>query len=270
LHKSGQYNAPRYNDLSQAKISQQVSVLQHLKDHKKLTGVVELILNGSKMKVRVNEQSCQLILLLKGIRCLPNDNNFPDYELWSNKALKFSKEHLLQRDISLTIDSVDKKSFYIGSVMLGKQDFGELLVSQGLAIAYGRLGDHYEPFENEARAKKAGIWGAANLNLDLFKGNQQANQSVTPLNQRKSMVLSEIVSLNEFYLQEPNNPILTGIEEKLESFELGSWEKLKRPIKKGTPCVAQFSEDRRFYRAIIEKEMSNFCFVFFMDYGNYD
>jgi len=58
-----------------------------LKEFKRLSGVVELVLNGSRMKVRVNEQSCYVLLLLDGVRCLPNDKNLTDYDTWSNKAL---------------------------------------------------------------------------------------------------------------------------------------------------------------------------------------
>ena len=30
-------------------------------------------------------------MVLHGVRCLPNDENFPGYTKWSNKALQYSK-----------------------------------------------------------------------------------------------------------------------------------------------------------------------------------
>lgn len=70
------------------------------------------------MKVRINEQNCMIILLLQGVRCLPNDANTSGYEEWSNKALKFSKDALTQRDAEFVIDSVDKKGCFHGSIFL--------------------------------------------------------------------------------------------------------------------------------------------------------
>ncbi len=67
----------------------------HLKEGGKLTGVIELVLNGSRFKVRVNELKCQIIFLLSGIRCLPNDKNMPNFEVWSGQALNYSKKILM-------------------------------------------------------------------------------------------------------------------------------------------------------------------------------
>lgn len=55
---------------------------------------MELILSGSKFKVRINEHSCYILLNLKGIKVLPNDPNVEEYEKWSNEALKFAKNRL--------------------------------------------------------------------------------------------------------------------------------------------------------------------------------
>lgn len=31
------------------------------------------------------------MVVIAGVRCLPNDENFTGYDKWSNKALQFSK-----------------------------------------------------------------------------------------------------------------------------------------------------------------------------------
>jgi hypothetical protein len=38
--------------------------------------VVELVLNGSRFKVRFNQQHIMAILVLDGIRCLPNEGEY--------------------------------------------------------------------------------------------------------------------------------------------------------------------------------------------------
>ena len=60
------------------------------------------------------------MFIIAGIRCLPNDENIPGYDEWSNKALKYAKEHLMQRDVTLTVTSMDKKGVYHGSIVYKK------------------------------------------------------------------------------------------------------------------------------------------------------
>lgn len=60
-------------------------------DAGKVNGVIELVLNGSRFKIRVNEFNCYLMFVLQGVRCLPNDENFPGYDVWSNRALNYTK-----------------------------------------------------------------------------------------------------------------------------------------------------------------------------------
>lgn len=89
------------------------------------------------------------------MRCLPNDANLSGYEEWSNKALKFSKDTLMQRDIELIIDSIDKKGCFHGTIFIQKEkiDFSTLLLQQGLAVVFDkcRFTADYEKFEEEAK-----------------------------------------------------------------------------------------------------------------------
>ena len=57
--------------------------------------MVELVLNGSRLKVRFQQQHVMAIVVLDGVRCLPNEGEFAKI---SEQALNFSKSHLLQRD----------------------------------------------------------------------------------------------------------------------------------------------------------------------------
>lgn len=114
-------------------------------------GVVELVLSGGKFKIRIQEQSVYIMFIVAGIRCLPNDENIPGYDEWSNKALKYAKEHLMQRDVTLSVTSMDKKGVYHGNITYKKLDFGETLLQEGLAIVFGDKNPTYEAIENQAR-----------------------------------------------------------------------------------------------------------------------
>lgn len=78
---------PVFNDITSGRegrykvdITKSKSIFSFLKDEKRLSGVVEVVLNGSRLKIRMHQQSCYIILVLEGIRCLPNEG---DFKKWS-------------------------------------------------------------------------------------------------------------------------------------------------------------------------------------------
>lgn len=81
---------PKFNDLTTPAKAKQAFTF--LKDEKRVTGIVEVVLNGSRFRVRFNEQKSFGILLLSGVKCLPNDPNFPECQKFSNIALQFAKQ----------------------------------------------------------------------------------------------------------------------------------------------------------------------------------
>lgn len=80
LHGKNQKQPPKFNDYSlpgKAQLAKQAFTF--LKDEKKLTGTVDLVLNGSRFKIRFDQSACYGIVVLSGVKCLPNDPNFPDF-----------------------------------------------------------------------------------------------------------------------------------------------------------------------------------------------
>jgi staphylococcal nuclease domain-containing protein 1 len=72
---------PYFNDLSGGKgkkidAGKAKNMFPFLKDEKHLTGVVDLVLNGSRFKVRFNQNSVMAVLVLDGVRALPNEGEF--------------------------------------------------------------------------------------------------------------------------------------------------------------------------------------------------
>lgn len=81
IHSGRDAKAPNFNDLSGGKgkkvdASKCKNIFPFIKDEKNLTGVVDLVLNGSRFKMRFNNQHVLAIMVLEGVRCLPNEGNF--------------------------------------------------------------------------------------------------------------------------------------------------------------------------------------------------
>lgn len=132
-----------------------------------ITGVVDLVLNGSRFKVRFNNQHVMAIMVLEGVRCLPNDGEFAKA---SEEALQYSKLHASQRDVEIELKSVDLKGIFHGKLYINKKDYALDLLEKGFAVVVGKAKNpRYEDAETIARKNKLGLW-KHNLNLTSLKG----------------------------------------------------------------------------------------------------
>ena len=91
-----------------------------LKDEKELVGVVDLVLNGSRFKIRFPQQNVMVIVVLEGVRCLPNEGN---YQQCSEDALLFSKANAFQRDAAFELKKVDQKGVFHAKMWIHKKDY---------------------------------------------------------------------------------------------------------------------------------------------------
>lgn len=121
---------PNFNDLSGGKgkkidASKAKNIFPFLKDEKNLTGVIDLVLNGSRFKVRFNNNNVMAVMVLDGVRALPNEGEFKKI---SEEALQYSKANALQRDIEIDLKKVDLKGVFQGVIYINKKDYAiELL-----------------------------------------------------------------------------------------------------------------------------------------------
>jgi staphylococcal nuclease domain-containing protein 1 len=126
---------PKFTDLTQSKtnVSKIKQFFSFNASEKKIPAVVDLVLNGSRFKVRLINQQTSIIFTLHGVRCLPNDSNVKASAEISQKALQYSKENLLQRDVEAEFDSVDATGAICGTLTLNKKNYGVNLIENGLA-----------------------------------------------------------------------------------------------------------------------------------------
>lgn len=77
IHSNFDAKPPNFNDLSGGRgkkidAAKCKNIFPFIKDEKNVTGVVDLVLNGSRFKIRFNQQHILAIMVLDGVRCLPN------------------------------------------------------------------------------------------------------------------------------------------------------------------------------------------------------
>jgi len=166
---------PVFNDITSGRegrykvdIAKSKSIFSFLKDEKRLSGVVEVVLNGSRLKIRMHQQSCYIILVLEGIRCLPNEGEF---KKWSQEALEYSKENISQHDVDIELSKIDKKGIFHGTIYIDRKNYALELLERGLAINFGKVNPKYEDYEAVAKKNKVGLWSTP-LNLTGIKGEE--------------------------------------------------------------------------------------------------
>jgi len=173
LYGNQDVKAPNFNDLSGGRgkkidASKCKNIFPFIKDEAHITGVVDLVLNGSRFKVRFNNQHVLAIMVLEGVRCLPNEGEFAKA---SEEALQYSKLNANQRDVEIELKSVDLKGIFHGKLFINKRDYALELLEKGLAVNVGGKykNNKYEDAESIARKNKLGLW-KYNLNLSSLKG----------------------------------------------------------------------------------------------------
>mmetsp|Transcript_41332 Transcript_41332/g.36688 ORF Transcript_41332/g.36688 Transcript_41332/m.36688 type:complete len:337 (+) Transcript_41332:394-1404(+) len=199
------------------------------------------------------------------------DKNIPQYEQFAKQAVNYSKEHIFQRDVEITPISVSNKGAIQGVIYVNKKNFAHNLLEVGLAYAEA-LGkaeqvfySEYKQHEKTAQTKNIGIWKAG-----IPIGSSSKSNSYKPIKDVRNVIVSEAYDPEKIYCQFPEeSSTLSKVEKELSAFKSG--EKIELPAKKGTPCVAKFT-DGNWYRGVIEKVAGNekTCTVKYIDYGNTD
>lgn len=135
MHSNQQKNTIRFNEVTQKKGKQFEAFI---KGEGKIQGVIEYVLSGQRIKVRLIKHNSLIIMNLQGIRTLYNDPNVPAQQIYSNKALSFLKETINQRDCVVEIDNCDNKGVFHGTIFLNNKNINAEILDQGLAYVYNK------------------------------------------------------------------------------------------------------------------------------------
>eukprot|EP01113_Clastostelium_recurvatum_P025617 TRINITY_DN3083_c0_g1_i3.p1 TRINITY_DN3083_c0_g1~~TRINITY_DN3083_c0_g1_i3.p1 ORF type:complete len:975 (+),score=300.57 TRINITY_DN3083_c0_g1_i3:47-2926(+) len=150
-----------------------IKLYQQLKG-KTLTGVVEQVRNGSTVRITVLPTFHSIILLLSGVQC-PGQRKEPGAEgappvfvpePFYKEAKAFAETNLLNREVSFTLDGVDKQNNFFGSIQYVGRDVAEEMLRQGFGtyVAWSATPRGAETCaklreaERGAREKKARVW----------------------------------------------------------------------------------------------------------------
>ncbi|CAG2175684.1 unnamed protein product, partial [Oppiella nova] len=287
----------RIVDLStdQSKAKQYLPFLLRNQSARKEASVEFVFPSSSKLKLFVPKENCLLNLILVGISS-PKNN-----ELIGSEAHNFVKQRIHQKDVQMSIEAIDKVGNFIGWLYFEHNNTQHNLAVELIRNGYASVRDinksnELNAAEAEAKRQKLGVWKdykeeEHNEALEEAITEELNEKESSDLAHRKKVIVTNISSgLSSFHAQYVDDG------PKLEELGLSSFhaqyvddgpklEELLTELReeltanpplpgaykpsKGDLVVAKFSVDQLWYRAKIEKIVSNNEIqVLYVDYGN--
>ncbi|RPA74400.1 hypothetical protein BJ508DRAFT_418638 [Ascobolus immersus RN42] len=246
----------------------------------RVSGFVDYVAAGGRFKVVIPKEGYKITFLLAGLQVPKTARSSSEVsDPFGDDAAKFAMDKLMQRDVTVEFESIDKIGGFIGTIWTpDNKNFSEELLLRGFAKlhTYSAERSKYASVlfaaEERARAGRIGLWHnyvepteeevlvEATVNLDLDK---------RPLDYRNVEVTS-VLPDGRMKLQ-INHPQYTGalatLQSSLRKFKIEPFTDAPR---RNTYVVARFSEDKQLYRARITSfdKATAQVQVNYIDYGN--
>lgn len=271
---------PSYSDLISANKNKKKEFISLLTNLHKQECVVEHCFSGHKLKLRIESKQCMIPLSMVGIKTFTKDKNNTDlHNMFYQKALDYTMNAVLQRNGTCDVVNADRIGNYFGHFIYDNKNFAFELLSKGLAVVSENENNpnpyYHEMLKYEAAAqeKKVGIWQYDNLG-NILKYGEGSSLSFDYEEVHKDMTsfrINEYIDFHNFYINVLPNNTLNTIEKVLSEYDNtpSKCVKLELPIKMGTLCACKYSEDNKYYRAIVKAVTKDKKYeVEFIDYGN--
>ncbi|CAG8444479.1 574_t:CDS:10 [Acaulospora morrowiae] len=272
IHSSKEPPTYRIGDASEnaAKARQFLHSLQRIG---RIGGVVDFVNNATRFKIYLPKEGHKITFVLGGVRGprpgrTPSEKSDP----YAIEALEFANRKLLQRDVEIEVENVDKTGGFIGSLWLNKTDnYAELLLKEGFAKvhSYGADASRLHAAEMVAMEAKKNLWS---LQESLEDVNVAPAEEGEPRKEYIDVEVSAITSGGNFHVQIVNDEI-NNLEKMMSEFRL--YHKTASSsgasnFKTDEIVCAQFTADDQWYRAKIKKFTGDkkSAEVVYIDYGN--
>ncbi|KAJ4728918.1 Ribonuclease [Melia azedarach] len=273
IHSAKDPPVMHIQDLTTASVKKARDFLPFLQRSRRIPAIVEYVLSGHRFKLLIPKETCSIAFSFSGVRCPGRD------EPYSDEAIALMRRKILQRDVEIEVETVDRTGTFLGSLWESRTNVAVTLLEAGLAklqTSFGsdRIPDAHllEQAERSAKSQKLKVWEK------YVEGEEVTNGAAVESKQKEvlKVVVTEVLGGGKFYVQQVGDQKVASIQQQLVSLNLQ-----EAPVigafnpKKGDIVLAQFSADNSWNRAMIvnaprgavESPKDKFE-VFYIDYGN--
>ncbi|XP_031552715.1 staphylococcal nuclease domain-containing protein 1-like [Actinia tenebrosa] len=241
------------------------------------SAIVEFVASGSRLRIYLPKETCLTTFLLAGISCPraarintgQGVTNAVEGDPFGDEALQFTKEMVLQREVEVEVESIDKAGNFIGWMFFEDKNLSVSLVEAGLSSVHftAERSNFYHKLtyaEETAKSQKLKMWA----NYEEPKAVIVVEETERKCNYKKVYVTEPKENLSFYAQHVETGPQLEQLMTDLHT-ELSSNPPLPGSYtpKKGDLCAAQFVDDS-WYRARIDSIKGKDITVFYVDYGN--
>jgi len=283
VHNKKPSTARRIADISGEKSKQFLPSLQRAG---KMQAVVEFVASASRYRLYIPKETCVITFLLSGIQCPRGERTMPGgttvpAEPFGNEAHAYVKDIILQREVQISVENIDKGGNFIGWCFEGTNNISLSLVDEGFASAFilggdrSAYGTQIQAAEEAAKKKKLRRW--ANYVEEEPKDEAEDDDKATAELEadRKvnyvSAVITEVTPEAKVYAQHVED----GKDLEKMMGDLRAEFIANPPLggafqpKRGDLCAAKFV-DGNWYRAKVERVnmKEGTASVLYVDYGN--
>jgi len=282
LHSGKDAPIHRLNDIS-SNPKKARDYCSFLERNGKMRGIVEFVMSGHRLKIMIPKERVLIAFALAGVkaplRAQParGDQKELKGEPYGEDAMRFTRHHLLQREVVIQVETCDKGGTYLGTLLLPGPhpfDLGLALLERGLASLHFTF-DESRPggkalvnAETLAREAKRGIWEnykpPAEETEEENGAGGKGRRDAAPIR----VAVTHIVDGSNFYIQKLGETKAPMISEQLAAMSLSDQPPAGMPLPKGSSCFAKFTVDDQWYRGYVTASSPKGCEVYFIDFGN--
>jgi staphylococcal nuclease domain-containing protein 1 len=248
----------------------------------RMQGLVEFVASGSRFRVYIPRETCLVTFLLGGINCPKGARMLPSGDRiqadpFGEEAALWVKEQVLQREVEIEVESMDKAGNFIGYLFFDGQNLNVNLVQEGFATCHftaerSAYGNQIKNAEDNARQAKKKVW-VNYTGEEEHEAEKEAMEALTLNEERKvnyeDVVVTEVTDDGKIYAQSvADGPAVEKLMDNLrEEFTTNPPLSGAYQPKRNEMCAAKFI-DGQWYRAKIEKISGPDVIVCYIDYGN--
>lgn len=251
----------------------------------RIEAIVEFIASGSRFRLFFPKDSCLVTFLLAGISCPRSsraaigNTQAQEGDPYGDEALNFVRERILHRDVSVHVDTTDKAGTSVIGWLWSEQNvnLSVALVEEGLASVHfsAEKSEYYRQLksaEDKAKKQKKRIWASyvEEPEVEEIKEEEKEDKNVERKVNYERVLITEVTPELHFFAQHSDQ----GAQLESLTSKLRKELQLSPPLtgaytpKRNDLCAAQFSEDKEWYRAKVEKVQGQNATVLYIDYGN--
>lgn len=278
IHAKKDIPTQRIFEIDAAKAKQYFPSFQRAQ---RVDAIVEFVASGSRMRLFIPKHHCLCTFLLGGITCpraaRPATATAPmiESEPFGEEALAFTKEHCLQHEVSIQVESQDKAGNFIGGLWVENLNINVALVEEGFASVHPtadkcEYSRQLKIAEDSAKQKKLRRW------KDYVEEKEEEQQRIAEEHQNperkptyEEVIVTEVTSEGTIFVQSyQQGPKAEALYTKFrQEFKVNPPLPGAYTPKRGDICAAKYADDE-WYRAKVEKVQGPIVTVFYIDYGN--